>query len=257
MKFVDADLASNASVRKAAQQINADAEVSQLDVVINNAAVMACPFALTADGNELQLAADHLGHFLLTNLLMPKILKAGASIDDPAALGRGRIVNVSSSGNKYAGIRWSDPNFTAVGSYTPYEAYGQAKTANVLFTLGLNARVADRGLHAYALHPGSIRTNLQAHMTAEIAADAAERIFGGVEAAKSAARPKTLQQGCATTLRAALDPELPRREGVWLADCELADGDATFVAPWALDLADAERCWGWSEELVGEKFEYK
>lgn len=248
VRFVEADLSSLASVRRAAQAILDDGAVPAIDVVINNAAVMMCPLERTPEGNELQFATGHLGHFLLTNLLMPKLLRRDGSA---------RIVNVSSSGNKMGGIRWADPNFDQAGSYSPIDAYGQAKTANVLFSVALNARLAARGAaRAFALHPGSIATGLQVHMTPEIRDEATKRLFAGHEGAE---RPplKTLQQGCATTLRAALDPDLPAHEGVFLNDCQLTTpSECPFLAEHAVVPEDAERLWDLSEKLVGQKFEF-
>jgi NAD(P)-dependent dehydrogenase (short-subunit alcohol dehydrogenase family) len=218
---------------------------------------VAPPYQRTEDGFELQFAANHLGHFLLTNLLMPRVLLSPHQ--------NTRIVIVASSGNKYSDINWSDPNFTAIPStYTPYFGYGQSKTANALFAIGLNARLAGSrhpGFHAYALHPGSSASNLQVNMTPEIAADAMERIFGR-DPVTGELRPrpplKTLQQACATTLRAALDPNLPQQRGVWLNDGNITDekDPQGMVASWALDAVEAERCWKLSEELLGQEFKY-
>ena len=243
VKFVETDLASLASVRKAAQSILDDPEIEHIDVIINNAAIMFCPYEKTVDGFELQFASGHLGHFVLTNYLMPKILAAGPD---------SRIVNVSSSGNKLGSINWEDPNFTVEGSYTPLKGYGQAKTANILFSVALNKRLAGKGVHSYALHPGSVATGLQRHLDKDIA-DAASAIVLGDSSART--QRKTLQQGCSTTLRAALDPDLPRQEGVFLADCELVT-ESFWLAPWSTDPQSAERLWKLSEDLVGENFEY-
>jgi NAD(P)-dependent dehydrogenase (short-subunit alcohol dehydrogenase family) len=211
---------------------------------------MASPFQRTAEGFEMQFASGYLGHFVLTNRLMPKILAGTAP---------GRIVNVSSVGNRICSIRWADPNWTEEGAYDPWDAYGQTKTANILFTVALNRRLADRGyapekIKAYALHPGSVSTNLQVHvMSPESVAAALRKTFHGQPSAIKS--QKTLQQGCATTLRAALDPELTKQEGLWLVDAEIST-DPTWIEGWSLDKDDAERLWRLSEELVGEKFEF-
>lgn len=243
IKFVEADLASLASVRAAARSILDDPEIGHIDVVINNAAVMFCPYEKTVDSFELQFASGHLGHFVLTNRLMPRILAAGPG---------SRVVNISSSGTKLGDINWEDPNFLMEGSYTPLRGYGQAKTANILFSVALNKRLAAGGTRSYALHPGSVATGLQRHLDKEIA-DAASAIVLGDSSART--QRKTLQQGCSTTLRAALDPDLPSQEGVFLADCELVT-ESFWLAPWSTDPQNAERLWRLSEELVGEKFEY-
>ncbi|UNI18355.1 hypothetical protein JDV02_004628 [Purpureocillium takamizusanense] len=245
VKFFEADLSSLAAVRKAADAILASADIPVIHAVINNAGIMVPPFSLTVDGFESQFAINHLSHFLLTNKLMPRLLATGAG-------GKARVVNVSSIGNCYGGINWDDVQF-ARGGYTPQRAYGQSKTAQVLFTVALNRRYggARGGIESFALDPGSVQTGLAKHITAEIAADMALKITGKSLAEARAARRKTVQQGCATSLVAALDPTL--EGGIFLVDCEIANGPDA-VAPWSLDEAAADRCWKLSEELVGETF---
>ncbi|KAI2637239.1 NAD(P)-binding protein [Hypomontagnella submonticulosa] len=252
-KFVEADLSSLKSVRKAAQTILDDAEIAKIDVVINNAAVMATPFELTEDKLELQLQANHLGHFVLTNKIMPKILAAGPSA---------RIVLLTSSGHRYAGVRFEDPNFTEPGSYSEFASYGQSKSAIILYAVALNKRLASRGIRTFAVHPGGISTNLQNYVKKqgekrmmELFDDAAMKIMGRSIAEQAAAEPwKTLQQGCGTTLRAALDPELVKETGVFMQDTNVTT-DPQDVKEWATDPELAEKCWKLSEDLVGEKFD--
>ncbi|KAI1092709.1 NAD(P)-binding protein [Rostrohypoxylon terebratum] len=252
-RFVAADLTSLASVREAAQTILDDPSIAQIDVVINNAAVMATPFELTRDGVERQLAASHLGHFVLTNRILPKILAAG-----PGA----RVVALTSSGHRMSGVRFADPNYGEPGSYTPYDAYGQAKSAVILYAVALNRRLASRGVRAYAVHPGSVRTNLQSHVVQvsqeEMRAmmdKVSQKVMGMPLAEYRQKNPwLTLQQGCATTLRAALDPDLVKQEGVYLQDCDLTT-DTKWIKEWATDPELAEKLWTLSEELVGEKFD--
>jgi NAD(P)-dependent dehydrogenase (short-subunit alcohol dehydrogenase family) len=245
VKFFPTDLQSMASVRETAQAILNDAEVPHIDVMINNAGIMAVPQAKTTDGFERQLATNHLSHFILVNKLMPKLLAAPSGT---------RVVNVSSVGNKYCGIVWDDPNFDHE-EYKPMKGYGQSKTANVLFSIALNKRFAARGLRSWALNPGSVSTNLQGDMTLEMAEDASQVIFGlSLEEAQGLLR-KTLQQGCSTQLLAALDPELEKQDGVFMNDCQVTS-DEIWVKPWALDPVGAERLWHLSEDLIGEKFEY-
>jgi NAD(P)-dependent dehydrogenase (short-subunit alcohol dehydrogenase family) len=145
-KFIEIHLDSLASVRKAAQQILNDQGISQIDVLINNAGIMAAPYASTEDGIERQFATNHIGHFLLTNLIMPKLLEASPNA---------RVVNVSSYGNVLSDVL-EDPNFSGDGKdYSPFVSYGQSKTANVLFSVGLNERLKGKGLKAFAMDPGS------------------------------------------------------------------------------------------------------
>jgi NAD(P)-dependent dehydrogenase (short-subunit alcohol dehydrogenase family) len=218
---VPLDLASLASVRAAATAISG--RWPHIDVLINNAGVMATLERRTADDFELQLGTNHLGHFLLTARLAPTL---GAS---------GRIVNVSSLGHMLTAMRWDDPHYRT-RPYEKWEAYGQSKTANILFTVGL----AQRGFDAYAVHPGTIATDLDRHLSPD------ERAFVE-EASKDAGPRKTPAQGVATILWAATATGLP--PGSYLADCEVAE-----AAAHATDPADAERLWSWSEDQVHEPF---
>ncbi|KAL7627829.1 hypothetical protein AAE478_002024 [Parahypoxylon ruwenzoriense] len=255
-KFVEADLTSLKSVRKAAHAILEDPEIERIDVLINNAAVMATPYQLTEDGLELQLQANHLGHFVLTNTIMPKILAAAPL---PA-----RFVLLTSSAHRHTGVRFEDPNFTKEPSaYSEFASYGQSKSAAILYAVALNKRLlASRGIRAFAVHPGVISTNLQVHVLglekekmARIMDEAALRVNGMSMAESAGIDPrKTVQQGCATTIRAALDPDLVSEEGVYMQDVNLTT-DPKWVREWATDPELAEKCWKLSEELVGEKFD--
>ncbi|KAI0815949.1 NAD(P)-binding protein [Xylaria sp. FL0064] len=213
---------------------------------------MACPQMQTEDGLDYQFGINHLSQFVLTNKLMPKILAAA-----PGA----RIVNVSSSGHRYTGVRFHDPNFTEPGSYKEFASYGQSKTANILYAVELNKRLGSRGVHAYAPTPGSVGTNLQSYVAAlgdramELFEDASQKINGCSIAETRARDPaKTLQQGSASLIRAAIDPNLVNEEGVFLNNANLTT-DPTDVRPWATDPELAEKCWALSEQLVGEKFD--
>ncbi|KAI4603022.1 hypothetical protein KJ359_005812 [Pestalotiopsis sp. 9143b] len=248
VKFIEVDLSSLRSTREAAQKILQDGEIGHIDVAINNAAVMGPPYQTTEDGLELQLAANHLGHFVLTNTVLPKVLAAG-----PGA----RVVNVSSSGHRYNPFRFFDPNYAVPGSYNGFAAYGSVKTANVLFSVALNRR----GVRSYALHPGSISTNLQDHMKAygpleaALMDDGCWRVVGmSMASYRAQGTWKTLGQGCATTLRAALDPGLVEEEGVYLEDANLTT-DTRLIKEWATDAELAEKLWKLSEDLVGQTFD--
>ncbi|KAI0861930.1 putative retinol dehydrogenase 12 [Xylaria cubensis] len=253
VKFIEAELSSLKSVRAAAQAILDDNEITKIDVVINNAAVMASPQMKSEDGLDYQFAINHLSHFVLTNKIMPKILAAGPGT---------RIVNVSSSGHRYTGIRFHDPNFTEPGSYKEFAGYGQAKTANILYAVELNKRLASRGIRAYAPTPGSVGTNLQVYMKAlgdratEILNEAAYKV-NGISIAESRIRDptKTLQQGSASLIRPAIDPNIVNEEGVFI-DNAIVTTDPKDVRSWATDPELAAECWKLSEELVGEKFDF-
>ena len=144
--FVQVDLDDLSSVRAAAKSLLHDASISKIDVIINNAGIMAAPYGTTKGGIEMQFGVNHISHFLLTNLLIPKILAAG-----PGA----RIVNVSSYGNIMSNILYDDPGFSKGQTYNPWIAYGQSKTANVLMAVSLNEKLGRQGIKAYALNPGS------------------------------------------------------------------------------------------------------
>lgn len=229
------------SVRKAAQCILNDDGIPFINIIINNAGIMVPPYAQTEDGFESQFATNHLSHFLLVNKLMPKLLAAGNA----------RVVNVSSVGNKYSGMNWEDIHFKT--TYTPQRAYSQSKTAQILFSVSLNKKLASKGVRSFALDPGSVETGLSKYISLDIAEDMAQKIAGKSLVEARASRRKTVSQGSATTLVAALDPALGH--GVYLADCKITS-DPACVNAWALDEGDAERCWTLSEECVGEAFVY-
>jgi NAD(P)-dependent dehydrogenase (short-subunit alcohol dehydrogenase family) len=209
----------------------------ELHLLVNNAGVMYTPFERTAEGFEMQFGTNHLGHFLLTCLLVPALVAGAPS----------RVVNLSSGGHLFSDIGWDDPNFER-REYDKFAAYGQSKTANILFSVELDARLADRGVHAYAVHPGMIATELGRYMTRDDMAAMQERAkrgpTGGLPPRKST------EQGAATTVWAATDPELDGQGGTYLADCQVTDQHA----PWARDRSSASRLWTLSENLVGENF---
>lgn len=240
------DLASLASVRAAGEE--ARARFTKIDVLINNAGVMAAPFGHTADGFETQFGTNHLGHFLLTRELMPLIEQGNGQ----------RIVNLSSRAHHFAAVDFDDPHF-AKREYNPWVAYGQSKTANILFVVGLERRFGGRGIHAYALHPGAIMTNLSRHMSEADMTALRERMRRTAE--KSGEEPlpfKTIPQGAATTCWAASAPELEGRGGIYLEDCHVAEVDDESavggVRSYAVDHQAADRLWALSEELVGAHF---
>jgi NAD(P)-dependent dehydrogenase (short-subunit alcohol dehydrogenase family) len=255
-------------VRKAASEVLSWNEVEKIDILVNNAAMMNIPErTLSEDGIEIQFATNHIGHFLLTNLLLPKMLKSPAP----------RVVNVTSLSPTVAGIRWSDINFEKVNktlpkdeqppyemhkrwgmkepeekSYLPLEGYNQSKVANVLFSIALTHRLyAKHKLLSIAVHPGVIQTELSRYAPPEI-----------LEAIKTMGESgafvrKTLGAGASTSLVATVDPKLgmggfegERNLGAYMMDCQVSDrADGRAVSS-----EGAERLWGVSEGLVGEKF---
>jgi len=215
----------------------------KIDVLINNAGVMACPKARTADGFEMQFGTNHIGHFLLTKQLMP-LIEAGADK---------RIVNLSSRGHHIAPANLDDPNFEN-SPYEPWLSYGQSKTANALFSVGLEGRFASKGVHAYAVHPGGINTNLGRHLSAE----QAEALVQRVTTADPSFSWKSIPQGAATSVWAAIADEIAGTGGVYCEDCHVAEVDdissKAGVRSYALDKESADRLWAISEEMVGESF---
>ncbi|MFF7198896.1 SDR family NAD(P)-dependent oxidoreductase [Streptomyces sp. NPDC008079] len=234
------DLADLDSVRGFAERFLATGR--GIDIVINSAAVMACPETRVGPGWEAQFATNHLGHYALVNRLWPAIEDGGA-----------RVVAVSSAGHHYSAIRWDDPQF-ARGGYEKWQAYGQAKTANVLFAVHLDQLAARRGVRAFALHPGGILTPLQRHLPQS---ELIERglIDENGEPLESAGL-KSTEQGAATQVWGATSPMLDGKGGVYLADCEIAepapaDGTRIGVKDYAIDPDQAARLWTLSAELTG------
>lgn len=239
------DLASLDSIRAAGKESNA--RFDTIDLLINNAGVMACPLDRTADGFELQFGTNHLGHFLLTNLLIPLLEKGD----------RPRIVNLSSRGHHLDRVHFDDLNYVE-REYDKWEAYGQSKTANILFTVALEQRLADKGIHAYAVHPGGIMTNLGRHLQPDDLANLRKRMESN--AGDKGMTFKSIPQGAATTCWVATAEELEGSGGLYAEDCAIADQSDTDptggVRSYALDRDAAERLWSVSEELVGATFAY-
>ena len=236
------ELGSVASIRDFAERFLA--RHRQLDLLINNAGVMACPQERTEDGFELQFGSNHLGHFLLTNLLTPVLGK-----DAPS-----RVVSLSSRGHQLASVDFDDPNF-ARRPYSKWLAYGQSKTANALFAVGLNLRHASRGVEAFSVHPGMIRTELSRHM------DDDDRAFLERRAGdkNGSLAMKSIAAGAATSVYAATAPELAGRGGAYLEDCNIAqiNDDAHRpggVRSYAVDPDNADRLWTLSEALLNMRF---
>lgn len=245
LETLTCDLASLESIKAAGTQANE--RFDKIDILINNAGVMACPKMQTADGFEMQFGTNHLGHFALTKHLLP-LVEAGADK---------RIVNLSSRGHQFAPTHLDDPNFET-SEYSPWESYGRSKTANILFTKGLEDRFADKGIHAYAVHPGGIQTNLGRHLTPKDIETLMERMKAQADEKGSANAFKSIPQGAATQVWAATAPELEGQGGVYCEDCHVASVDdvsnAYGVRSYALDGASADRLWALSEEMTGEAF---
>jgi len=223
-----------------------------LHLLINNAGIMAAPLTRDARGYESQFATNHLGHFQLTARLWPALTRGA------------RVVSLSSRGHHRSAVDFEDTMFER-RSYDKWEAYGQAKTANVLFAVGVEARGADRDIHAFAVHPGGIVTDLIRYLSTEELAG-----FGIVDGKLTVAemhstvanvpiRFKTAAQGAATQVWAATSEKLSGRGGVYCEDCDIAElsleAAGRGVRPYAIDPALAEELWTRSEAWTGVKFE--
>ncbi|MFC8426113.1 SDR family NAD(P)-dependent oxidoreductase [Streptomyces sp. NPDC057236] len=232
------DLGDLESVRAFAERFLASGRT--LDIVIGSAGIMACPETRVGPGWEAQFATNHLGHFALVNRLWPAVEPGGA-----------RVVSVSSRGHHASGIRWDDVHWER--GYDKWGAYGQAKTANVLFAVHLDRLARDRGVRAFSLHPGGILTPLQRHLPRQEMVDR-----GWIDERGHPLNPegfKTPQQGAATQVWAATSTRLDGMGGLYLEDCDVAapasaDG-RTGVKDWALDPEQAARLWELSARLTG------
>lgn len=235
------DLGNLDSVRACAQRVLDSGR--SIDILINNAAIMACSETRVGPGWEAQFATNHLGHFALANLLWPLLVADGGA----------RVVALSSTGHKLSPIRFDDLQFET--GYEKWPAYGQAKTANSLFGVQLDALGQDAGVRAFAAHPGGIMTPLQRHLSRE------EMIASGWmdEAGNVDERFKTPEQGASTSTWAATSPALAGMGGVYCENCDIAEptvpGSPSAriqgVDAHAIDPDAAARLWAVSAELTG------
>jgi NAD(P)-dependent dehydrogenase (short-subunit alcohol dehydrogenase family) len=213
-----------------------------LHLLINNAGIMAVPLSRDARGFEAHLATNHVGHFQLTKRLMPALERANGA----------RVVALSSRGHVYSAFNFEDPHY----EHRPYEkmpAYGQSKTANVLFAVALDARGRSANIRAFALHPGAIlETDLGRHF-------APQEWQAAIERATRVGGFKTVEQGAATTVWCATSPALAGMGGVYCEDCDIAVAvpadhpDPRGVRPWAIDPPSAERLWTLSERWIADR----
>ena len=214
-----------------------------LHMLINSAGIMACPFSRDARGYERQFATNHLGHFQLTARLWPALEKANGA----------RVISVSSRGHRRGAVDFEDPFFER-RPYDKLVAYGQSKTANVLFAIALDRRAQSKNVRAFSLHPGAIFTDLARHMTpAELRALGAVIDENGNRPATPGPGYKTVPEGAATQVWCATSPQLDGKGGVYCEDVDIAlpapadTKGLTGVLPWAIDPDLAERLWTASE----------
>lgn len=263
-------------MRNAAAEVLSWTNVDAVNVIVNSAGVMGLPERqMTPEGIEMHFATNHIGHFLFTSLLMPRLITAAQR----SPRGATRIVNVTSGSPMAAGIRWSDINFDKLNrdlpeeerpsekilsmwgfsnildrSYIPIEGYNQSKAANVLFSIGLSDRLYEKyGIVSIAVHPGVIPTELGRSFDTELKQVVSKMRTGG------AFKYKTLGAGSSTSLTAALDPKLGdgvgeekdgKVYGVFMVDCNISE----LACVRACSRREADRLWELSEKLVGERF---
>jgi NAD(P)-dependent dehydrogenase (short-subunit alcohol dehydrogenase family) len=253
VEIEEMDLMNIDSINAFAERFLAEGE--PLHLLINNAGIMATPLSRDAHGNESQFATNHLGHFQLTNKLWSALKQANGA----------RIVNLSSRGHHFSSVVFEDVNFEQ-REYDPWAAYGQSKTANILFTISLDEQGKTDNIRAFAVHPGGILdTELSRHL------DLDDPIFKGYfdENGKPILDPvnglKTIEQGAATQIWLATNPQLENLGGVYAEDCEIADitvinDNASEldevvrrkgVMSYAIDKENADKLWALSEELLG------
>ena len=248
------DLIDPASINLFAERFLASGR--PLHILVNNAGIMAAPLMRDSRGNESQFSTNHLGHFQLTNTLWPALKQAHGA----------RVISVASWGHHRSPVVFADPNF----ELRPYDrllAYGQSKTANILFALALDSRGKTDGIRAFSLHPGGImHTSLKRYFTD------AELIAGGImdtdgNAIIDPARSlKTIEQGAATTIWCATSPQLDGMGGIYCQDCDIAPfvtdellGERKIgslplgVMPYAVDAVAAARLWHLSERLIRQQ----
>jgi NAD(P)-dependent dehydrogenase (short-subunit alcohol dehydrogenase family) len=260
-----AELASMDLIDPASVDAFADAFLASgrpLHLLINSAGIMAAPLVRDARGYESQFATNHLGHFQLTARLWPALLKAGNA----------RVVNVSSWGHRFSPMHVDDPNFEH-RPYEPWSAYGQSKTANILHAVALDARGKDKGIRAFAVHPGTIvTTDLSRYLTKEQLQKAGAIDADGNPVLDPSRQMKTIAQGAATSVWCATSPGLANMGGLYCENSDISPliveenteigsswggvrmaerpTGALGVYPYAVDPEVAERLWTLSESLT-------
>lgn len=244
IEILQMDLSDTDSIDRFAEAMAA--RTDRLHILINNAAIMACPLSRDARGYESQFATNHLGHFQMTARLWPLLNTAGAGT---------RIVSLSSIGHARTGVDLDDPHFER-RSYDKWTAYGQAKSANALFALHLDALGAPLGIRAFSVHPGGIQTPLQRHLTME-----EQTAMGWF---KPDGTPidifKSVEAGAATSIWCAVSPLLDGEGGVYCEDCNIAAVFSEGMNPYSgarphiLDRDAAAALWTASEAMTGVRF---
>lgn len=248
-ELIALDLGDLKSVRACADALLASGK--SFDVVIANAGVMATPFGHTVDGFETQFGTNHLGHFVLVNRIAPLISEGG------------RLINLSSSGHRFANVDLDDPNFERT-PYEPFIAYGRSKTANILFAVAFDRRHRERGVRAAAVHPGGIPTELGRHLEPGRIQMMLDQMNQQLAAeGKPPFQWKTIPQGAATSVWAGVVAPAEEIGGRYCENCHVGNvvSEDVAISPisegvraYALDPGNAEALWKKSEEMAGESF---
>lgn len=218
-----------------------------LNILINNAGIMATPLTRVGKGWESQFGTNHLGHMALAMKLAPALQAAEGA----------RVVALSSTGHVRSDVIWEDPHY-ATRPYDKWEAYGQAKSANALFALGVDLLGREVGVRAFSVHPGGIFTPLQRHLTDEEMAALGWKNADGTIPAAVQAMFKTPEQGASTTVWAATSPQLAGKGGVYCENCDIAPMASEssqrweHAREWIADDARAERLWAMSEAMLAD-----
>eukprot|EP01130_Rhizamoeba_saxonica_P006835 TRINITY_DN2739_c0_g1_i1.p1 TRINITY_DN2739_c0_g1~~TRINITY_DN2739_c0_g1_i1.p1 ORF type:complete len:334 (-),score=75.61 TRINITY_DN2739_c0_g1_i1:47-1048(-) len=249
VEIMEVDLSSFESIRQFTDAFLA--KELPIDLLINNAGIMACPNWKTTDGLDMQFGVNHVGHFLLTCRLIPALRLA----DGPV-----RVVNLSSSAHKLGVVELDDYNFEG-SEYSKWNAYGRSKTANIWFSIELNRRLQNLGIgSSFAVHPGVIKTGLDQHMSDQDFKDLGMFDEDGNLTESMKNRMKSVEQGAATSVFAATSPLLNLIGGLYLEDCNAYGPENGLGKPGHTDYAynkvGARKLWSLSETLTGESFNF-
>ncbi len=247
VELIRLDLASLASVRSCADSLVAAGRT--FDVIINNAGVAHPPFGHTADGFEIQMGTNHLGHFVFTNRIAHLIAPGG------------RVVIVASAAHRFSDIDLDDMNYENT-TYDPFSSYGRSKTACILFGVEFDRRHKDRGVRATSVHPGVISTKLTRHIGQSTLDGMVEGInFERLSAGKPLFHYKTVPQGAATSVWAGFVAHADEIGGRYCENCHVAEVVEGPLDPveeglyaYAIDPTRAKALWEKSEQLVKERF---
>ncbi|KAI1373227.1 NAD(P)-binding protein [Hypoxylon crocopeplum] len=247
---LEVDFGSLASVRAAAEVLRGWTDVPHIDVLVNNAGIGVKPWTITEEGFELLLVTNHLGPFLFTNLVMSRLLASQAP----------RVINIASDGHIFSPIRFDDPNFRDESVYHTWLAYGQSKTANMLMAISLAEKLGTRrNLQAFSVHPGPVTTNIGVGLDwGQTYQEMARlyRMLGFSQGWESDFEFHSPDEGAATFVYAAFDPDIKSHNGAYLLECRLGDPWKDCLRAWGTSSVEAEMLWKLSEKLIRQEFAY-